>query len=154
MYSLFVNLFGGSRYKWDNNEKHLKPETGLLQLRSGLKVFANLRPASVLPQVVIVIMLYYLISDVLCKWYVFYGNLFIRIQNIDLIFLLYIDAKLWGQGYEMRISIFYMVVGLNPLHPKMLTTWDVLFFFFNFLKLTSNKLYMENTMMNRKWSES
>lgn len=39
------------RYKWDNNEKHMKPETGLLQLRQGLKVFANLRPASVLPQV-------------------------------------------------------------------------------------------------------
>lgn len=39
------------RYKWDKNEKHLKPETGLLQLREGLKVFANLRPASVLPQV-------------------------------------------------------------------------------------------------------
>lgn len=40
-----------SRYKWDKNEKHLKPETGLLQLREGLQVFANLRPASVLPQV-------------------------------------------------------------------------------------------------------
>ncbi|KAL5226299.1 hypothetical protein ABZP36_014564 [Zizania latifolia] len=37
-------------YKWDNNEKHLKPETGLLQIRSGLGVFANLRPAAVLPQ--------------------------------------------------------------------------------------------------------
>lgn len=40
-----------SRYKWDANEKHLKPETGLLQLRAGLGVFANLRPATVLPQV-------------------------------------------------------------------------------------------------------
>ncbi|GFZ07943.1 isopropylmalate dehydrogenase 2 [Actinidia rufa] len=39
-------------YKWDTNEKHLKPETGLLQLREALKVFANLRPASVLPQLV------------------------------------------------------------------------------------------------------
>ncbi|KAF8407190.1 hypothetical protein HHK36_006317 [Tetracentron sinense] len=39
-------------YKWDNNEKHLKPETGLLQLRAGLGVFANLRPASVFPQLV------------------------------------------------------------------------------------------------------
>lgn len=38
-------------YKWDKNEKHLKPETGLLQLREGLKVFANLRPATVFPQV-------------------------------------------------------------------------------------------------------
>ncbi|XVF24712.1 hypothetical protein REPUB_Repub13aG0151000 [Reevesia pubescens] len=35
---------------WDKNEKHLKPETGLLQLREWLKVFANLRPATVLPQ--------------------------------------------------------------------------------------------------------
>ena len=40
------------RYKWDTNEKHLRPETGLLQLREALKVFANLRPASVFPQVV------------------------------------------------------------------------------------------------------
>jgi 3-isopropylmalate dehydrogenase len=40
------------RYKWDNNEKNLKPETGLLQLRAGLRVFANLRPAAVLPQLV------------------------------------------------------------------------------------------------------
>ncbi|KAI3781534.1 hypothetical protein L2E82_11551 [Cichorium intybus] len=37
-------------YKLDKNEKHLKPEMGLLRLREGLKVFANLRPASVLPQ--------------------------------------------------------------------------------------------------------
>ena len=40
------------RYKWDTNEKHLKPETGLLQLREALKLFANLRPASVIPQVI------------------------------------------------------------------------------------------------------
>lgn len=46
-----IDYFFGVRYKWDNNEKHLKPETGLLQLRKGLKVFANLRPATVLPQV-------------------------------------------------------------------------------------------------------
>lgn len=47
------------RYKWDKNEKHLKPETGLLKLREGLKVFANLRPAVVLPQVWSVIMKVY-----------------------------------------------------------------------------------------------
>ncbi|KAG2317950.1 hypothetical protein Bca52824_021072 [Brassica carinata] len=41
-----------SEYKWDKNEKHLKPETGLLQLCAALKVFANLRPATVLPQLV------------------------------------------------------------------------------------------------------
>ncbi|XP_019196754.1 PREDICTED: 3-isopropylmalate dehydrogenase 2, chloroplastic-like, partial [Ipomoea nil] len=48
--AVLLGAIGG--YKWDNNEKHLKPETGLLQLRGGLKVFANLRPASVLPQLV------------------------------------------------------------------------------------------------------
>ncbi|WKA00194.1 hypothetical protein VitviT2T_018577 [Vitis vinifera] len=48
--AVLLGAIGG--YKWDSNEKHLKPETGLLQLRSGLKVFANLRPASVLPQLV------------------------------------------------------------------------------------------------------
>ncbi|KAH7853829.1 hypothetical protein Vadar_007048 [Vaccinium darrowii] len=48
--AVLLGAIGG--YKWDNNEKHLKPETGLLQLREGLKVFANLRPASVLPYLV------------------------------------------------------------------------------------------------------
>ncbi|KAI8544239.1 hypothetical protein RHMOL_Rhmol08G0280600 [Rhododendron molle] len=48
--AVLLGAIGG--YKWDKNEKHLKPETGLLQLREGLKVFANLRPASVLPQLV------------------------------------------------------------------------------------------------------
>ncbi|KAJ0007694.1 hypothetical protein Pint_30252 [Pistacia integerrima] len=48
--AVLLGAIGG--YKWDNNLKHLKPETGLLQLREGLKVFANLRPATVLPQLV------------------------------------------------------------------------------------------------------
>lgn len=48
--AVLLGAIGG--YKWDNNEKHLKPETGLLQLRAGLGVFANLRPAVVLPQLV------------------------------------------------------------------------------------------------------
>ncbi|XP_057472738.1 3-isopropylmalate dehydrogenase 2, chloroplastic-like [Actinidia eriantha] len=48
--AVLLGAIGG--YKWDTNEKHLKPETGLLQLREALKVFANLRPASVLPQLV------------------------------------------------------------------------------------------------------
>lgn len=48
--AVLLGAIGG--YKWDNNEKHLKPETGLLQLRAGLGVFANLRPATVLPQLV------------------------------------------------------------------------------------------------------
>ncbi|XLU78731.1 hypothetical protein S245_002152, partial [Arachis hypogaea] len=48
--AVLIGAIGG--YKWDKNEKHLKPETGLLQLRSGLQVFANLRPATVFPQLV------------------------------------------------------------------------------------------------------
>ncbi|GLT74972.1 hypothetical protein SLA2020_467320 [Shorea laevis] len=48
--AVLLGAIGG--YKWDKNEKHLKPETGLLKLREGLKVFANLRPAIVLPQLV------------------------------------------------------------------------------------------------------
>ncbi|KAM0957043.1 hypothetical protein ACFX2I_025174 [Malus domestica] len=48
--AVLLGAIGG--YKWDKNEKHLKPETGLLKLRQGLKVFANLRPATVLPQLV------------------------------------------------------------------------------------------------------
>uniref|UniRef100_A0A2N9FVB7 Isopropylmalate dehydrogenase-like domain-containing protein n=1 Tax=Fagus sylvatica TaxID=28930 RepID=A0A2N9FVB7_FAGSY len=46
--AVLLGAIGG--YKWDKNEKQLKPETGLLQLRAGLQVFANLRPATVLPQ--------------------------------------------------------------------------------------------------------
>ncbi|PKA64054.1 3-isopropylmalate dehydrogenase 2, chloroplastic [Apostasia shenzhenica] len=48
--AVLLGAIGG--YKWDGNAKPLKPETGLLQLRAGLSVFANLRPASVLPQLV------------------------------------------------------------------------------------------------------
>ncbi|XWS11733.1 hypothetical protein CRYUN_Cryun37aG0025300 [Craigia yunnanensis] len=48
--AVLLGAIGG--YKWDKNEKHLKPETGPLQLGEGLKVFANLRPATVLPQLV------------------------------------------------------------------------------------------------------
>lgn len=48
--AVLLGAIGG--YKWDGNEKNLKPETGLLQLRAGLGVFANLRPATVLPQLV------------------------------------------------------------------------------------------------------
>lgn len=39
-------------YKWDNLPRHLRPETGLLGLRAGLGLFANLRPAAILPQLV------------------------------------------------------------------------------------------------------
>ncbi len=39
-------------YQWDSLPRHLRPETGLLGLRAGLGLFANLRPAAVLPQLV------------------------------------------------------------------------------------------------------
>ncbi|XLU43281.1 hypothetical protein S245_038095, partial [Arachis hypogaea] len=45
--AVLLGAIGG--YKWDKNEKHLKSETRLLQLRSGLQVFANLRLATVFP---------------------------------------------------------------------------------------------------------
>ncbi|KAL5977314.1 hypothetical protein ACLOJK_021660 [Asimina triloba] len=48
--AVLLGAIGG--YKWDNNPKHLKPETGLLQLRHGLGVLANMRPATVLRQLV------------------------------------------------------------------------------------------------------
>ena len=37
-------------YKWDALPRSQRPETGLLGLRSGLGLFANLRPATILPQ--------------------------------------------------------------------------------------------------------
>ncbi|XLS82558.1 hypothetical protein HN51_048389, partial [Arachis hypogaea] len=46
--AVLLGAIGG--YKWDKNEKHLKSETGLLQLRSGLQIFTNLRLATVFPQ--------------------------------------------------------------------------------------------------------
>ncbi|KAG0487159.1 hypothetical protein HPP92_009254 [Vanilla planifolia] len=48
--AVLLGAIGG--YKWDKNAKLLKPETGLLHLRRGLGVFANLRPAVVLPQLI------------------------------------------------------------------------------------------------------
>ncbi len=41
--AVFLGAVGGPQY--DNNSPKLKPETGLLGLRAGLGVFANLRPA-------------------------------------------------------------------------------------------------------------
>lgn len=35
--------------KWDNVERHLRPEAGLLTLRKELDLFANLRPATCMP---------------------------------------------------------------------------------------------------------
>jgi len=38
--------------KWDNPIANVRPEDGLLGLRKGLKLFANLRPVKVLPPLV------------------------------------------------------------------------------------------------------
>jgi Isocitrate/isopropylmalate dehydrogenase len=43
-------LVRDARYKWDTLPAEQRPERGLLALRSGLSAFANLRPATVLPQ--------------------------------------------------------------------------------------------------------
>lgn len=39
-------------YKWDSLPRPQRPETGLLGLRAGLGLFANLRPAVILPQLI------------------------------------------------------------------------------------------------------
>ena len=44
---LFAALGGP---KWDDVERELRPEKGLLQFRSGLELFGNLRPAILYPQ--------------------------------------------------------------------------------------------------------
>lgn len=38
--------------QWDALPGHLRPEQGLLGLRAGLDLFANLRPAKILPQLI------------------------------------------------------------------------------------------------------
>lgn len=43
--AVLFGAIGGA--KWDNLERHLRPESGLLALRKALGVFANLRPAFV-----------------------------------------------------------------------------------------------------------
>ncbi|AFZ50363.1 3-isopropylmalate dehydrogenase [Dactylococcopsis salina] len=48
--AVLLAAIGG--YKWDNLPRHQRPETGLLGLRAGLELFANLRPAKILPQLV------------------------------------------------------------------------------------------------------
>lgn len=48
--AVLLAAIGG--YKWDNLPRHQRPETGLLGLRAGLGLFANLRPANILPQLV------------------------------------------------------------------------------------------------------
>ncbi|MBE9117096.1 3-isopropylmalate dehydrogenase [Lusitaniella coriacea LEGE 07157] len=48
--AVLLAAIGG--YKWDNLPRHQRPETGLLGLRAGLSLFANLRPATILPQLI------------------------------------------------------------------------------------------------------
>lgn len=46
--AVLLGAVGGE--KWDNLPGHLRPEAGLLGIRKGLGVFANLRPAILFPQ--------------------------------------------------------------------------------------------------------
>lgn len=46
--SVLLGAVGGP--KWDKVEKNNRPEKGLLKLRSGMQLFANLRPARIFPQ--------------------------------------------------------------------------------------------------------
>lgn len=48
--AVLLAAIGG--YKWDTLPRHQRPETGLLGLRAGLNLFANLRPAKILPQLI------------------------------------------------------------------------------------------------------
>lgn len=48
--AVLLAAIGG--YKWDNLPREKRPETGLLAIRAGLNLFANLRPATILPQLV------------------------------------------------------------------------------------------------------
>jgi 3-isopropylmalate dehydrogenase len=46
--AVLLGAVGGP--KWDNLPGHLRPEAGLLGIRKGLNLFANIRPAKVFPQ--------------------------------------------------------------------------------------------------------
>jgi 3-isopropylmalate dehydrogenase len=48
--AVLLAAIGG--YKWDSLPSHLRPEAGLLGLRAGLELFANLRPAKIIPQLI------------------------------------------------------------------------------------------------------
>ncbi|MBI4781911.1 MAG: 3-isopropylmalate dehydrogenase [Oscillatoriophycideae cyanobacterium NC_groundwater_1537_Pr4_S-0.65um_50_18] len=48
--AVLLAAIGG--YKWDTLPNNIRPERGLLGLRAGLGLFANLRPAKILPQLV------------------------------------------------------------------------------------------------------
>ncbi len=48
--AILLAAIGG--YKWDSLPSNSRPEAGLLGLRAGLGLFANLRPAQILPQLI------------------------------------------------------------------------------------------------------
>jgi len=48
--AVLLAAIGGPQ--WDTLPAHLRPEQGLLGLRAGLDLFANLRPAKILPQLI------------------------------------------------------------------------------------------------------
>jgi 3-isopropylmalate dehydrogenase len=48
--AVLLAAIGG--YKWDSLPNEVRPERGLLGLRAGLELFANLRPAKILPQLI------------------------------------------------------------------------------------------------------
>ncbi|MEL4896924.1 3-isopropylmalate dehydrogenase [Crocosphaera sp. Alani8] len=48
--AVLLAAIGG--YKWDDLPREQRPETGLLAIRAGLNLFANLRPATILPQLI------------------------------------------------------------------------------------------------------
>jgi len=48
--AVLLSCIGG--YKWDGNPRELRPETGLLKMRKEMGLFANLRPAKVLDQLI------------------------------------------------------------------------------------------------------
>ncbi|MBV6623448.1 MAG: 3-isopropylmalate dehydrogenase [Rivularia sp. (in: Bacteria)] len=48
--AVLLAAIGG--YKWDSLPSDKRPEAGLLGLRAGLKLFANLRPAKIIPQLI------------------------------------------------------------------------------------------------------
>lgn len=48
--SVMLACIGG--YKWDSLPRNMRPETGLLKMRKSLDLYANLRPAKVIPQLI------------------------------------------------------------------------------------------------------
>ena len=52
IYILCHNFNPRPCFQWDNNPRELRPETGLLKMRKEMGLFANLRPAKVLDQLI------------------------------------------------------------------------------------------------------